>query len=60
MSPFWRSRYGHLEIGGNSTVVRSEAPNTIGSRNAAQTVVNTVFDGKKVKIVTENFSYAKQ
>ena len=31
-----------------------------GPNYAAQTVVNTVFDGKKVKIVTENFSYAKQ
>jgi len=31
-----------------------------GPNYAAQTVVNTLFDGKKVKIVTENFSYAKQ
>jgi len=31
-----------------------------GPNYAAQTVVNTVFEGKKVKIVTENFSYAKQ
>ena len=31
-----------------------------GPNYAAQTVVNTTFEGKKLKIVTENFSYAKQ
>ena len=31
-----------------------------GTNYVAKSVVNTVFEGKKLKIVTENFSYAKQ
>ena len=31
-----------------------------GTNYAAQSVVNTTFEGKKLKVVTENFSYAKQ